>query len=164
MKSSDTGGVKPMAIAGRYVRERERLIGMTDEERFWRSQWVKDQVLSHNEPRFVPELYKEQFNPIRRMYRAPLDILARSLEPAVGKRIYTLRYFAGKFLMGLAGTIGALYYFKYNANDWTRLGGWRVLESRKAIVAGDPEYPKLSDRSKPSDYSARGFDKVNLKL
>lgn len=36
MKSSDTGGVTPMPIGGRMVRERERLLGMTTEERNWR--------------------------------------------------------------------------------------------------------------------------------
>ncbi|TMW43869.1 hypothetical protein DOY81_011051 [Sarcophaga bullata] len=38
MAASPTGGVKPMAIAGRMVRERERLVGMSDEERAWRHQ------------------------------------------------------------------------------------------------------------------------------
>lgn len=165
MKSSDTGGVKPMAIAGRYVRERERLLGMTDEERAWRKQWLKDQILSPNEPRHVPEIYKEQFNPIRRAYRAPLDAFGKVLEPMLGKqRAFTVRYFTGKFLMFIGGTMATIYYFKYNQHDWTRVGGWRVLQSRDAYVPGDPEYPKLSDRSQPQDYSAKGFDKVNFKL
>lgn len=83
MASSDTGGVQPMQIAGRIVRERERLIGMTDEERAWRKQWLNDQKLSHNEPRHVPELEKQLTNPIRRFYRAPLDKLCDILSPAL---------------------------------------------------------------------------------
>lgn len=43
--ASETGGARPMAIAGRMVRERERLVGMTDAERAWRSQYLKDQVI-----------------------------------------------------------------------------------------------------------------------
>lgn len=42
--ASETGGVRPMGIAGRMVRERERLVGMTDAERAWRAQYLKDQV------------------------------------------------------------------------------------------------------------------------
>lgn len=49
------------------------------------------------------------------------------------------------------------YYFKYNQNDWTKKGGWRVLGSRPAIDKGDPLFPRASDRTKPEDYSARGF-------
>lgn len=84
VKASPTGGVKPMAIAGRYVSERERLAGMTDEERAFRKQWLKDQELAPNEPRYVHELYKEQFNIFRRAYRFPLDTFGKALEPFVG--------------------------------------------------------------------------------
>lgn len=80
-ESSNTGGVKPMAIAGRMVRERERLVGMSADERAWRKQWLKDQVLSENEPRFVPEYWNERINPIRRFYMAPLNALGSALEP-----------------------------------------------------------------------------------
>lgn len=71
-----------MAIAGRMVRERERLIGMTDFERNWRKQWLKDQEL-HHEPKPVPALEKELMNPIRRFYRAPLDKLCEVLTPVM---------------------------------------------------------------------------------
>lgn len=80
--ASDTGGVKPMAIAGRMVRERERLIGMTPDERAWRKQWLKDQELHHG-GRKVPALELELNNPIRRLYRAPLDVISKALTPAL---------------------------------------------------------------------------------
>ncbi|KAF5281469.1 hypothetical protein FQR65_LT14677 [Abscondita terminalis] len=134
MHSSATGGVKPMAIAGRFFRERERLIGMTEEERTWRMNWLKDQVLSHNEPRHVPEIYKAQYNIIRRLYRAPLDGMAIMLEPILGKRIHTIRFFAGKMILGYVACLYGFYYMKYNPNDWTRLGGWRTLTSRTAVL------------------------------
>lgn len=81
MASSDTGGVTPMGIAGRTVRERERLAGMTTEERAWRKQWLKDQHLTAREPVHVPEYWKERTNAIRRMYQAPLNILEGALRP-----------------------------------------------------------------------------------
>jgi len=70
-------------IAGRMVSERERLVGMTDAERAWRAQWLKDQHLAPNEPRFVPELQKEGVNVIRRMYRWPLDTIFKALMPVL---------------------------------------------------------------------------------
>ncbi|XP_067000300.1 uncharacterized protein ND-B17 [Anabrus simplex] len=156
--ASDTSGVKPMAIEGRMARERERLLGMTDAERAWRKQWLKDLELAPNEPKHVPEYYKERLNPIRRAYRFPLDVTFKALEPVLGeRRAFVARYLTGKFLMIAAGIYGMTYYFKYSANDWTRKGGWRVLVSRKATVPGDEGYPKLSDRSSPADYASRGF-------
>lgn len=163
--ASDTGGVKPMSIAGRLVSERERLVGMTDAERAFRAQWLKDQHLSPNEPYFVPEMYKETHNPIRRFYRAPLDKFRTMIEPMVGAdRALKIRYFTGKFFMLAAFGYGATYYFKYNGHDWTKKGGWNVVQSRKSVLEGDPGYPQVSDRSKGSDYSDRGFKEGSKNL
>lgn len=99
-----------MPIQGRMTRERERLLGMTPEERKWRgkywplcdfqwsslhnckqilnhlllpAQYLKDQHLSKNEPYNVPEYYKETRNPIRRAYMAPLDTITKVLTPVM---------------------------------------------------------------------------------
>lgn len=79
--SSPTGGYKPMTIAGRMVRERERCRGMTPEERAWRAQWLKDQVLTAREPVYVKEYHDAIRNPIRRFYTAPLNALGRYMTP-----------------------------------------------------------------------------------
>lgn len=81
--ASATGGVKPMAIAGRMIRERERLAGMSADERAWRAKWLKDQHLSPNEPVYVPEYWRSRINPIRRLYRAPLDAVYKALTPVM---------------------------------------------------------------------------------
>lgn len=65
------------------VRDRERLIGMTDEERLWRAQYLKDQILTKNEPRHVPEYWKEIRNPIRRFYMWPLNTVENIIRPMV---------------------------------------------------------------------------------
>lgn len=83
MEHSPTGGVQPFPIGGRLVRERERLRGMTDEERAWRKQYLKDQILSENEPRYVPEYWKERTNPIRRFYQWPLLQVENILTPVM---------------------------------------------------------------------------------
>ncbi|XP_044755827.1 uncharacterized protein LOC123314547 [Coccinella septempunctata] len=165
VKASDTGGVQPMTIQGRLIRERERLVGMTDEERAFRAKFVKAQILSPNEPRVVPELYKEYNNPIRRFYKYPLNQFQKFLEPKVGPVLsLNIRYFTGKALLGLAIVYYSAYYFKYNGHDWTRKGGWKVTESKQAVLPGEPGYPKLSDKTKPSDFATKGFEKVTLNL
>lgn len=80
---------------------------------------------------------------------------------------------AGAFIYSTA------YYFKYNANvsllienlynfkilyaqDWTRKGGWRVIESRRVCNPGDPGFPKGSERSAHSDYASRGFKNATI--
>lgn len=90
MTESQTGGVKPMAIAGRMVSERERLFGMSTAERAWRAQWLKDQHLAPHEPVYVPELINAKINPIRRFYQAPLNKLYSALAPVMVGRLQIL--------------------------------------------------------------------------
>lgn len=73
--SAPTGGFKPMAIGGRVVRERERLQGMSAEERAWRKQWLKDQVLTEREPVTKYTWQNPVQNSFRRFYQKPLDVL-----------------------------------------------------------------------------------------
>ncbi|XP_022207206.1 NADH dehydrogenase [ubiquinone] 1 beta subcomplex subunit 6 isoform X2 [Nilaparvata lugens] len=153
-----TGGVKAMNLEGRLGRERERLLGMSPEERQWRKQWVKDQHLSPNEPRFVPELYKELNNPLRRLYRKPLDMLFEPLQGVLGKQMaLNVRYITGRFLMfTFAGFYGA-YWLKYNAHTWETAKGWDTTLTRPSILPGEPGFPWVSQKSKPSDYYDKGF-------
>lgn len=74
---------RAISIAGRMVFERERLLGMSEKERAWRKQWLKDQVLDHDEPREPANYYEERFNPLRRFYRWPLEQLERALRPQI---------------------------------------------------------------------------------
>ena len=197
---SPTGGVQPFPIGGRLVRERERLLGMSNEERAWRKQYLKDQELSKNEPRFVPEYWKERTNPIRRFYQFPLNTVENIIKPVIvsfhlfwwiwwwcnnNNKLYfrdrqqlvrsasglekvqwqcfqslldtiTLNITPTWVDEKLSGSMKIWFYIKFQ--DWTRSKGWRVIKSRKQVVPGDEGYPKLSDRSKPSDYAARGFN------
>ena len=157
MAAQQTGGVKPMSIAGRMVRERERLIGMSNEERTWRRQWLKDLQLQYG-PRQVKVLELELSNTIKRFYRAPLEKLFDLVRPIMGyQRAYQMRFWTGKIAMAITGIYVGVYYFKYNQNDWTRKSSWRVISSRKICNLGDPEFPKLSERYQAEDYAARGF-------
>jgi len=61
--------------------ERQRLdgAGMTAEDRALRRQWLNDQELSPNEPRYIPEVFPK--NPVRRFYGAPWNYLFKRLRP-----------------------------------------------------------------------------------
>ncbi|XP_063548146.1 uncharacterized protein LOC134755595 [Cydia strobilella] len=160
---SQTAGVKPMSIAGRAVSERERCLGMTDVERAWRKQWLKDQVLASNEPVHVEEYWKERTNPIRRFYRAPLDKLFSGLTGVLGAdRAAVYRYITGKLGLMTLGVFATHYYFKYNGNDWTKKGGWRVLKTKPMVLPGQPGFPFKSERKVPADYADRGFKKATI--
>ncbi|XP_068626315.1 uncharacterized protein ND-B17 [Battus philenor] len=155
---SQTAGVKPMTIIGRVASERERCLGMTDAERAWRKQWLQDQILAHNEPVYVQEYWNERVNPLRRIYRKPLDVIFNALSPVLGaQRAIDYRVITGKLGMLAFGILGIHYYFKYNGNDWTKKGGWRVLKSKPLVLPGQPGFPFKSERTKDDDYGTRGF-------
>ncbi|XP_050682055.1 NADH dehydrogenase [ubiquinone] 1 beta subcomplex subunit 6 [Leptidea sinapis] len=154
---AQTAGVQPMPIAGRVAIERERCLGMTAAEREWRKQWLKDQILAPNEPVHVEEYWRERTNPIRRFYRWPLDTLYRVLSPVLGEtRAADYRYIIGKTGLIAVGILCTHYYFKYNGNDWTKKGGWRVIKSKPMVLPGQDGFP-FQSQMKESDYAARGF-------
>ncbi|XP_045135537.1 uncharacterized protein LOC123518662 isoform X2 [Portunus trituberculatus] len=156
--SSDTGGVKAFPIQGPWKDERVRLAGMTDADRAFRKQWLKDQILAESEPAVVPGYYEARYNPIRRFYRWPLDTLFKPLVPMLGyEKAAKYRWYTGKIGLVLGGVLLTYYYFKYNTNDWTRKGGWRVLHSIENVVPGDPRYPMVSDRKVGADYASGNF-------
>lgn len=147
MAASNSGGVKVMTIAGRMARERERCIGMTDEERAYRARYLKSLELGPGEP-IVPKGYYEAcYNPIRRFYMAPLNQVEKLLTPAVGAfPARVIRLATGKILMGITGIYVAWYYFKYNTCTWERQSGWRILPTREARLPGTKGYEGLEKR------------------
>ncbi|XP_060822278.1 uncharacterized protein LOC132910525 [Bombus pascuorum] len=156
MASSRTGGVKPMSIGGRLVRERERLIGMTEEERAWRIRYLKSQILAPEEPLDTKEYRRQLYNPLRRFYRAPLDVFQRLLTPVLGSNgAMVVRYVTAKCFMGIFMIYGAWYYFKYNTSNWTRQSGWAVRPTRDTRFPGDKDYKGLE---KPKTFATYGFE------
>lgn len=81
--ANETGGVLPIDLEGRHRFVRQRLTNMNDEERAFRRKYLHDQHLSQDEPVFVPEIYKELNNPIRRMFKAPMNIFEQFLAPKI---------------------------------------------------------------------------------
>lgn len=72
-----------MTIVRRVVHERERMLGMTDEERAWRKKWVDAQKLAPEEPVMPMGYYKTMYNPIRRFYKAPMNKFQDTVEPYI---------------------------------------------------------------------------------
>lgn len=156
MASSRSGGVRPMSIGGRVVSERERLIGMTDEERAWRARYLKSQILAPEEPLDTEEYRRELYNPIRRFYRTPLNIFERLLTPLMGKTGATVaRYLTAKCLMSIVVIYSTWYYYKYNTGNWMRQSGWMVRPTRAASIPGTKGYKGLV---KPQTFATYGFE------
>ncbi|CAK9800545.1 hypothetical protein ANTPLA_LOCUS2466 [Anthophora plagiata] len=156
MASSDTSGVKAMNIGGRLVKERERLIGMTDAERAWRARYVKGLNLAPDEP-VMPEGYdKEYYNPLRRLYRIPLNVFEAALTPVIGVNAATItRLVTAKVLMSIVVVYGGWYYFKYHTATWLRHSGWRMIKTRDAEYPSEKNYPGLV---KPTSWATDGFE------
>jgi len=156
---SYTSGPKAMNISGRLVYDKERLYGMAPEEREWRNKWLKDQQLTPREPIQHSYYDADLMNPIRRAYRKPLDIVFfKLLEPVIGTYPAVVgRWYTGKILMTLGFVFGSYYYFKYNTNNWERVGGWRVVQSRVRVLPGDEGYPAPQTKTKSKEYAHKGF-------
>jgi len=134
--------------------ERDRLggAGMTAEDRALRRQWLKDQELSPNEPRYIPELYPK--NPIRRMLAAPWDAFFNALRPIIGERWASSgRYFVPKYFIVL-GTLSAFYYhMKYNPSQWVDKMGWNIYGTKPVFPPEGVNYQLKQD----SDFYDKGF-------
>lgn len=86
--ASETGGVLPIDLEGRHRFVRQRLTNMNDEERAFRRKFLHDQHLSQDEPIYVPEMYEELYNPIRRAFRAPMNVF----ETFLATKIVSTKY------------------------------------------------------------------------
>ncbi|XP_076302954.1 uncharacterized protein LOC143221367 [Lasioglossum baleicum] len=156
MASSDSGGVKVISIGGRVTDVRERLIGMTDEERAWRAKYLKSQILAPEEPITTKEYYKNLYNPIRRFYRAPLNQVESLLTPLMGStRALVTRHVIANLLMSIVAVYGGWYYMKYNTATWMRQSGWRIIKTPPAQIPGAKNYQGLI---KPKQFATSGFE------
>ncbi|CAL1680200.1 unnamed protein product [Lasius platythorax] len=153
------GGDRPMTIVRRVGRERERMLGMTDEERAWRKKWLDAQKLAPEEPVTPKGYYEEMYNPIRRFYSAPMNKVQNMLEPLMGhSAAYVTRHIISKSAISIVAMYCIYYHLKYNKMHWTRQGGWKITVSRPTM------YPDTKDldvlyRTKGNQFYVNGFDK-----
>ena len=159
MEPTDIAKIDAVSIAGRVGRERERLIGMTDEERAWRARFVKSQELAPDEP-IKPKGYdKLYYNPLRRFYRAPLNKVENALTPLLGEAAAIIvRNIIGRSIIGIFVIYGSWYYLKYNHATWMRQSGWRIMSSRPRVYPGTKDFPNFKAPMKPNEYATFGFE------
>jgi len=138
--------------------ERQRLAdgGMTPEQRALRVQWVKDQVLAADEPRWIPELYPK--NPFRRFVSAPWDKLFNKLYPILGEtRTVYARHITPRILGVLVAGWFAWYHLKYYPASWEHTTSWYMLKSRAPLLPGDPGWPNANHKT-DEEFHLQHFD------
>lgn len=138
--------------------ERQRLAdgGMTAEQRALRVQWVKDQVLAADEPRWIPELYPK--NTFRRWISAPWDALFNKLYPLLGENVtIQARHLVPRVLGGLAVTWFVWYHLKYYPASWEHNTSWYVVKSRPQLLPGDEGWPH-GNTKKDNEFHRQHFD------
>lgn len=143
-----------------YERQRLDGKGMTVEERELRKQWVMDQKLSPNEPRYVPELHPK--NVFKRVGAAPFELLYKVLRPVIGETPAKFTRHLTPIILGIYGTTAFLYYhLKYHSNNWTKSSGFYLSWIQPQYSAGmSSPFPELE----ASDYNSRGFKYRNALL
>lgn len=138
--------------------ERQRLGdgGMTPEQRASRVQWVKDQVLAADEPRWIPELYPK--NPFRRFVAAPWNAIFNKLYPLLGEeRTVYARHIVPKILGTLVVGWFAWYHLKYYPASWEHNTSWYFQHSRRQLLPGDEGFPH-GNLKKDDQFHRQHFD------
>ncbi|ELT98130.1 hypothetical protein CAPTEDRAFT_225966 [Capitella teleta] len=140
-----------------FATDRLRMDGMTDADRALRRQWLADQKLAPNEPRFVPELFPR--NPIRRIYAAPWNALFNALKPMLGPKMSASgRYWVPRLTFAAVLSWAAYYNLIYCPRDWDHRHGFHMYRNRPKILPGDAEWPNAPVKS-GADFADCGFSK-----
>merc|ERR1712173_556594 len=138
-----------------FTRQRLAGSGMTPEQPAARKQWVMDQKLAPNEPRYVPELYPK--NIVRRAWAAPWNAMYYGLKSVVGPRqaMYA-RMVIPKALAGLVIAWGMWYNVKYTPSTWEAKQGWHIYSTKDRILPGDSTWPNPPEKAY-DDFHDKGF-------
>jgi len=163
---SPSFGVIPFEIRGRFGKmERERLTeDFSEIDRQWRIQWIKDQELHPSEPRYVVEMEREFYNPIRRVMRWPgtwieRNIFAPRYGDDHGKDVR--RKFKAIFFCYSAVLVTA-YFFKYHVTNWEEWGGWKLRLAKEEVLPGDARWPLAHPLGESWRYADQQFSERNV--
>lgn len=145
---------KPFTI-NPFPNERQRLpFKMTEEDRLRRKNYLHSQELTDREPMNVPELERMIYNPIRRLYRAPMDRLFNLLGPVIGEhRVRANRVVLPKIFMVYLSGCFLWYQFKYNKPSWEQQGGFKMVKTQGILLPEDQK----PEQMKNYDYADKGF-------
>jgi len=139
-----------------FREERSRLCEvMTNEDRLARKQWLDDQVLSENEPVFIPE--RSPRNVLRTAWAGPWDSMRIALRPYIGSNwSRTARFFVPKAVVALPLAWAMWYNVKYKPAQWDQDRGWHSYWGKSEILPGDAGWPN-PPRKADSDFFDKGF-------
>lgn len=142
----------PMNLEIHLQETRERTAGMTPRERAWRKKWIHDQHLEPDEPL---DINVRPLNPIRKLYRFPLDWLeSRVLRKTFGWwYARKIRYFTGRTLTWYSILLVVFYYVKYNRKTWEHMRGIGFSTTFNSDISNyeqrlDKEFPGLAEKAK----------------
>lgn len=159
--ASITAGALPMDVEGPMKDPRYRLsIGMTDEDRQLRHQWLKDQMLAENEPVVIPGMYEATNNPIKRFMNYPMNTLMMKASPHIGSHnAYYWRMMGKGFFFATLFTWATAYYLQYQVTGW-EMGrtGWRLYTNKPLRLPGQEGHSE-SQRKPKQFFADFGFSK-----
>ncbi|XP_045159548.2 uncharacterized protein LOC123524966 [Mercenaria mercenaria] len=135
--------------------ERQRINSpMSEEDRFLRKQWLRDQNLSPNEPRNVPEA-KPMFR-ARRLIRIPWDMAEVVMAKVIGQNAAgVIRLITPKILFAYVLGVAGFYHIYYNPRSWESHHGFFLFGSRRS------RFPGADHSAFPPDvetFNLQGFD------
>jgi len=150
-----------------HLKEPRQRVFMTEAERDWRRKWVTDQNLHPDEPFYIEEV-QFYINPIRKIYRMPLDLLAQKfIYPNFGSYHGTkIRKYVPMCVFGLFGLMAGWYYVKYNRKEWNRSSRPQIMASEPWLGRRDEieaKYPGLFDKAyhkyDPKEFYENGYSR-----
>ena len=177
-------GKKHLNIEGYYRTYQVRVspdAEFGNEDRKWRAQWLKDQVLKGadvHSPRTGeglnqyqleqnPEYRKARYSILRRTVRAQMDFIEGAFIKATGVHWLKARWMRDAF--GYSWKVGFVfwamsYHLMYRANDWENRKNWKIYYEKPAIVPGQSSWPeqKHEKGEHASDYADQNFKKSTL--
>jgi len=117
-------------------------------DRAWRNKWMKAQHFSVNDHTLDlernPDYRKARYNPIRRLWRAPMNFVEFNILSHLHKdwrvvKGYRIKIVTIASLFATTWTIG--YYCLYKGNNWTERTGWKAFIGKPMIYPGSKEWP-----------------------
>ena len=148
-----------------------------NEDRKWRHQWLKDQVLKgadkYSPPTTTqenmrqleqnPEWRKARYNIFRRIMRAPMDAAENVLIKTTGIHWLTARnirlfYSSGWKWMAVVWLFS--YHLMYQSNNWEEKRNWKIFYTKAQSVPGLSDWPAQEETQRAkADYFDQGFSK-----
>ena len=180
---SSTFGKRHLNIEGYYRTYQPRVSPdgeFGNEDRKWRSQWLKDQHLKgadvHSPPtgeafnvyqlEQIPEYRKARWNIFRRTLRMPMDLIEGALIKTTGLHWTQARAARNLFSYGWKGMVlvwAFSYHLMYRAHDWEDKRNWKIYYQKPESLPSHSSWPNQDAfKREKTDYWDQNFKKSDL--